>query len=63
MRTGVIRLLTGILLGIAAVALCACEEPRPEVTVDAGDPGPQGSASAIYATPAPQISDPSTTAP
>lgn len=52
-----------MVLGIAAVALSACEEPRPEVTVDAGDPGPQGSASAIYATPAPQMSDPSTPAP
>lgn len=49
------RLIGAALLAIAANALSSCDEPRPEVTVDAGDPGPQGSASAIYATPAPLI--------
>ena len=56
------RLIGAALLGIAATALASCDEPRPEVTVDAGDPGPQGAASAIYATPAPAIPAPSTPA-
>lgn len=47
------RLAVVALLGLAAALTSACDQPRPEITVDAGDPGPQASATALYATPDP----------
>lgn len=57
-RTGVNRFVARALLGLAVITLASCEEPRPEVTVDAGDPGPQASATALYATPDPATPGP-----